>query len=158
MNFETFVGNTSLRTTGRLFAGVRFKFTRHDAFDASYSYSPSDVITTGTLAQTNPASITKVSKAAPLRANFFSFNYVRTFSFAHRWQPFLTAGIGLGYWSNFFASKDHFATNMGGGLGFSLTQHWALRAEYRNFIFQRPDQNGSLTFNQIPSVGLVFRF
>lgn len=158
INFVTFIGSTSLRTTGRLFAGVRFNFTRRDAFEASYSFSPSDVITAGILAQTNPPSITAISRAAPLRANFFSFNYVRTWSFARRWQPFLTAGIGLGYWSNFYASKNHFASNMGGGLSYLLTSHWAIRAEYRNFIFARPDQNSTLTLNQIPSVGLVFRF
>jgi opacity protein-like surface antigen len=157
-NFITFVGSTSLRTTGRLFVGARFNFTPRDAFEASYSYSPSDVITRGILAQSNPPSITQISTAAPLRPDFWSFNYVRTWSAARRWRPFFTGGIGLGHWSNFFAFKNHFTANLGGGLTYSLTEHWAVRAEYRNFIFPMPGQNSTITYNQIPSVGFVFRF
>ena len=59
---------SSFSKTGRLFTGVRLRFTRHDALEASYSYSP------------NHFSLqegTQSLGSAYNRVNLISFNYVR---------------------------------------------------------------------------------
>jgi len=52
----------------------------------------------------------------------------------------------------------------GGGVDWNLTQHLAIRAEYRGFVYERPDFNlaalhsGAVTNTGQPSAGIVFRF
>ena len=52
----------------------------------------------------------------------------------------------------------------GGGADWNLTQHFALRAEYRGFVYERPDfdlaalHSGATTHTAQPSAGIVFRF
>ena len=52
----------------------------------------------------------------------------------------------------------------GGGADFGLTRHWALRAEYRGFIYNTPDfgvqglSNDGWTHTAQPSAGVVFNF
>jgi outer membrane immunogenic protein len=52
----------------------------------------------------------------------------------------------------------------GGGVDWNLTQHFAIRAEYRGFVYERPDfglesmHSGATTHTAQPSAGIVFRF
>jgi opacity protein-like surface antigen len=52
----------------------------------------------------------------------------------------------------------------GGGVDYNLTRHFALRAEYRGFVYERPDfdlqalHSGATTYTAQPSAGIVFRF
>ncbi len=76
---------SSFSKTGRLFSGARFRFTRRDAIEASYSYSP------------NHFSLqegTQPLGSAYNRDELISFNYVRYLSAGTRVQPFATAGLG----------------------------------------------------------------
>ena len=49
-------------------------------------------------------------------------------------------------------------------LTYDLTEHFALRAEYRGFVYERPDfglqslHSGAATHTAQPSAGIVFRF
>ncbi|MGH9732149.1 MAG: hypothetical protein ACRD4A_10640, partial [Candidatus Acidiferrales bacterium] len=62
---------SSLLTTGRFFGGIRFWFDRHEALEASYSYSPSDLVFRDTC---TPNCIDS-STTGTVRANFFAVNY-----------------------------------------------------------------------------------
>jgi opacity protein-like surface antigen len=52
----------------------------------------------------------------------------------------------------------------GGGVDFGISKHLALRAEYRGFVYKRPDfglaalNSSATTHTAQPSAGLVFRF
>jgi opacity protein-like surface antigen len=52
----------------------------------------------------------------------------------------------------------------GGGADYELTKHFMLRAEYRGFVYERPDfdlatlHSGATTHTAQPSAGIVFRF
>lgn len=52
----------------------------------------------------------------------------------------------------------------GGGADYNLTEHFALRLEYRGFVYERPDfdlatlHSGAITHTAQPSAGIVFRF
>ena len=52
----------------------------------------------------------------------------------------------------------------GGGADHELTKHFTLRAEYRGYLYERPDfgldalHSGATTHSAQPSAGIVFRF
>jgi opacity protein-like surface antigen len=52
----------------------------------------------------------------------------------------------------------------GGGVDFDPSSHFALRAEYRGFVYGQPDfglaslHSGATTHSAQPSAGIVFRF
>src|SRR5712664_4629691 len=52
----------------------------------------------------------------------------------------------------------------GGGADYDLSKHFTLRAEYRGFVYERPDfdlatlHSGATTHTAQPSAGIVFRF
>lgn len=153
--------HASLRTTGRLFAGVRLWLDGSQAIEASYSYSPSALLVSASAAGL-PVGFTSTS---PLRASFFAGNYVHTLPKVARLRPFLTAGAGVVWFYSRFAeavSHDPFAANLGGGFDLSVSHHWTVRAEYRDWIFEMPQvrQQGpsGLTHNSVASAGIAFRF
>lgn len=176
--FGTVLNTTHVPTSGRLFTGFRFWFNNHEALEASYSYSPSNIVETSFCEQVNCGGSIEESFA---RANFFSLNYVRSFRIRSRVRPFLTSGIGLMYIrrldhniifgghpftvKNPVYEPDPFTVNLGGGVDVRLNNHWFFRAEYRDWLFEGPRQNDffsggatGLTHNQVPSLGLAFRF
>lgn len=59
---------------------------------------------------------------------------------------------------------DRFTANLGGGADVRINEHWSLRAEFRDWVFEAPRQTDfsdsatGLERNQVPSLGLVFRF
>lgn len=156
------VTTASLRTTGRIFAGARFFLDSRDAIEASLSYSPSDLLLRSTC---NPNCGGTRTAVEPLRAFLLAANYVRVFRSAARIEPFLTLGAGLVAFDQVQTLRlghDPFATNLGGGFDLRLSRHWAVRAEYRDWIFEMPRESQAtatgLTHNSVPSAGIVYRF
>ena len=166
----------SVSARGRLFTGARFRFTRHDAIEASYSFSTNHF--------DYRAGNTYATAIGYTRLDVVSFNYVRYLWVRSRIQPFATAGIGtnrfrggpgywvypvnviaggkgIGYTVNFANPGDNgwqFAWNYGGGADFILPWHFALRVELRNYVSDQPIPLTGTSHNLVPSAGFVFRF
>jgi opacity protein-like surface antigen len=152
----------------RLFAGGRYRFTRHDALEASFSYSP------------NHFSVTQAGESAVsgyTRMDLLSCNYVRYLWTKTSFQPFVTGGVGgngFGGLSNtssslsglFNASNGwHFAWNFGGGADVVLQRHFAVRLELRDYQTGQPTPGAAITtgmggtsHNIVPSAGIAYRF
>jgi opacity protein-like surface antigen len=152
---------SSFSKTGRLFTGGRFRFTRHDALEASYSYSP------------NHFSVQQGTQAlgsAYNRVNLVSFNYVRYLWTRTLVQPFATVGLGTNRFSgpssatlvvSGLVKADNgyqFAWNYGGGADIGLQRHLALRLELRDYVTAQPSFITGTSHNIVPSAGIVFRF
>jgi opacity protein-like surface antigen len=160
---------SSFSKTARLFAGARIRFTRHDALEASYSYSPNHL-------SLQPAGPPEVS--AYNRVDLISFNYVRYLGAKSSVQPFVTGGLGVNrfsgpsnasaFVSGYFTADNgwQFAWNYGGGADLVLQRHIALRLEIRDYATGQPMPSstsgitgmGGTSHNIVPSAGIVFRF
>jgi len=139
----------SFSKAGRLSTGARFRFTRHDAIEASYSYSP------------NPFVLTQQSD----RFDLISFNYVRYLGIRTRLQPFVTAGVGANHLSGLSPASGvpsgkgyQFAWNYGAGADIVLQRRFALRLELRDYVGGQPSIITGTSHNIVPSAGIVFRF
>ena len=159
--FVNFTVKSSLRTTGRLFAGMRLWVDKSQAFEASYSYSPSSLISRFTC---SPSCTGLGIRTIPLRASFFAGNYIHTLPQIGRFRPFLTAGAGV---LTFFqegpgyVQHDPFTVNLGAGFDRDIARHWAVRTEYRDWIYEMPrfgSTASGLVHNMVPSIGPAFRF
>jgi hypothetical protein len=152
---------SSFSKTGRLFAGARLRFTRHDALEASYSFSPNHL---------SFLSATGVSGDAYNRVNLVSVNYVRYLWAKTPVQPFVTGGVGFNRFSGpsgasaiveglVSASNGvQFAGNFGGGTDVVLRRHVALRLELRDYMTGQPAFIPGTSHNIVPSAGIVLRF
>jgi opacity protein-like surface antigen len=171
--FVTSDFKTHIHPAGRLLTGFRYWLTPQDGFEASYSYAPSNItgtiVTTLTLIPPMTATTTIQLFDASVRAHFYSFNYVRRFRPRSRWRPYLTAGIGGVHWEAAFGPlfqqdfDNGFTGNFGLGMDWSFSSHWALQAEYRDYLVEHPRVFNlapptGLSHAQSPTVGLVFRF
>ena len=151
---------SSFSKTGRLFTGARLRFTRHDALEASYSYSP------------NHSSLvlgTQSLGTAYNRVDLISVNYVRYLWVKTRVQPFATAGLGTSRFGGRFVAIPvvsstaiavdgfQFAWNYGGGADVVLKPHLALRFELRDYVTGQPGFITGTSHNTVPSAGFVFR-
>jgi opacity protein-like surface antigen len=152
--------------TARAFAGGRYRFTRHDALEASYSYSPNHF----SLQQAGLAALSGYN-----RVDLMSFNYVRYLWAKTSVQPFVTGGLGVNRFSgpsnasavvSGYVNADNgwqFAWIYGGGADLVLQRHLALRLEVRDYITGQPKFNltsgtNGTSHNIVPSAGIVFRF
>lgn len=134
---------------GRVFAGVRIRLTRHDAVEASTSWSP-DIF----------------DEAYPLlyensRLSSYSTNYVRYLSTYSHLQPFVTTGVG---WESFHGSSlgkvagdSSFAWNYGAGIDVIPQRYFAVRLEIRDYAASIPVAHTTTLHNVVPSIGIVFR-
>jgi len=151
---------SSFSKTGRLLTGARLRFTRHDALEASYSFSPNHF----SLQQgTQPIG------SAYNRVNLVSFNYVRYLWVRTRLNPFVTAGVGTNRFSGPVSASAvvlglvgadngwQFAWNYGGGADLVLQRHLALRLELRDYVSGQPSFIIGTSHNIVPSVGIVFK-
>jgi len=155
----------SSTSAGRVVAGARWRFTPHDALEASYSFSPNHMsFQSGTVTQSSKYN----------RVDLVCFNFVRYLWTKTPIQPFATAGIGLnrfsgppalgplpGYLSTFWFNNDNgyqLAWNFGGGTDVVLQRHFALRLELRDYVTGQPSFISGLSHNIVPSAGIVFRF
>ena len=156
--------NQHATDTGGFLLSYRYHFNRWLAADASYGYarntqenftssSPLSVQadvhqTTGALVVTIPRRVFKV-------------------------HPYFLAGLGAlvfdptGNGGGFVSgaqsqTKAAFVYGVGGD--YDLGKHFTLRAEYRGFVYGRPDfdlaslHSGATTHTAQPSAGIVFRF
>jgi len=160
---------SSFSKTERLFTGGRYRFTRHDALEASYSYGPNHF----TLQPAGQPALSGYN-----RVDLISFNYVRYLWAKTSFQPFVTAGLGANRFSgpsnasavvSGYVNADNgwqFAWNYGGGADLVFQRHFALRLELRDHITGQPKPTSTsgitgltgTSHNVVPSVGLIFRF
>jgi hypothetical protein len=145
----------TLQNSGRLFAGADFWFTQHDAIQASYAYNSADMTeSTENLDPPVPGGWVGFIE----RAHTLSFDYMHSFQAGSRWQVLVMAGIGR-IWRTPLAPGS-FVSNLGAGAEFSLTRHWGIRAEYRDFMMPYPTAGfvGGMANNHAPTIGLVYHF
>ncbi len=166
----TSVLTSSFSKTGRLVVGGRFRFTRHDALEASYAFSPNHLTLRGT--ETNPLTglSEQVTGSSYNRLNLLSFNYVRYLWTRAPLQPFATGGTGLSRLNgplNASAVTEgltaanngfQFAWNFGGGTDIVLQRHLAIRVELRDYLAAPPRPITGTSHNIVPSAGVVYRF
>jgi opacity protein-like surface antigen len=146
--------------TGGFLLSYRYHFNRWLAADASYGYAR-NTQQNGTLdVQANVHQATgTVVVTIPRRVS--------------RFNSYLLAGAGAlvfdptGNFGGFVvgASRQAKAAFVyGGGVDYDLTRHFALRVEYRGFVYGRPDfglaalHSSSTTHTAQPSAGIVFHF
>lgn len=158
----TFVASQTVEDSGRLFVGGDFWLTRHDAIQASYSYAPADLPSTVTIVIYPPGSsqpsTNVTSSTGSLGGHFLSFDYLRSFTLSRNWSLLLAAGVGAVWWHSRSFTPRHFSANLGVGLSYRLTRHWAVRAEYRDYMEEFPPSGGAMLHDHAPTVGLVYRF
>jgi hypothetical protein len=151
---------SSFSKTGRASAGARLRFTRHDALEASYSYSANHL---------SLQEGTQSLGSAYNRVDLISFNYVRYLWIKTRLQPFATLGVGTNRFSGpssasavvsglVSASNGYqFAWNYGGGADLVLQRHLALRLELGDYVTGQPSFITGTNHDVVPSAGIVFR-
>jgi opacity protein-like surface antigen len=149
--------------TGGVLIGYRYHFDRWLAAEANYGY---DRNTQQNLTSGGPFNVqANVHQATAA--------LVVTLPGSYRVNPYVLAGAGALVFdptgnagqSVPGALRQAKATFVyGGGVDFTLVKHVALRAEYRGFVYNRPDfqlatLNSNVTAHTAePSAGLVFRF
>jgi len=146
--------------TGRVAAGGRLRFTRHDAIEASYSYSPN---------QFSLKYGTQSLGSAYNHVDLISFNYVRYLWLRTSVQPFATVGVGTNRFIGpasasavlyGYVNADNgfqFAWNYGAGADLVLQRRLALRLELRDYVTGQPSFITGTSHNVVPSLGIVFR-
>lgn len=88
-------------------------------------------------------------------------------------KPYVLAGLGAlvfdptnnaGGFLLGAQSQERAAFLYGGGADYDVAKHLTVRAEYRGFVYERPDfevatlHSGATTHTAQPSAGIVFRF
>jgi len=145
--------------TGGFVVGYRYRFNRWVAGEADYGWVENSQ---QNLTAAGPLNIrTNVHEATGA--------LVVTLPHTNRIYPYLLAGGGALVFdptSNaagaLWQAKGAFLC--GGGVDFAVARHVALRAEYRGFVYDRPDFGSPLLASNViantaqPSAGVVFRF
>lgn len=149
--------------TGGVLLGYRYHFNRWLAAEASYGYDRDTQQNLTAGGQFNPQ--TNVYQATGAA--------VVTLPLNGRVNPYVLAGAGAlvfdptGNASQTVAGalrQAKAAFVYSGGADFKVVNHLALRAEYRGFVYDRPDfglaslPTGVLAHTAQPSAGLVFKF
>jgi len=153
---------SSFSKAGRFFVGGRLRFTRHEALEASYSFSP------------NRSSFWQGNQSFGSgydRVDLVAFNYVHYLWVRTPVQPFATIGLGTNHFSggpsvvpsivspSIKSDNGHqFAWNYGGGADIVLQRHFALRLELRDYVTSQPSFITGTSHNLVPSAGIVLRF
>lgn len=164
---------SSFTKTGRLMAGGRFRFSRNNAFEASYSFSPNHLTLQGTEGILFPSGVAvnlPLPSSSYNRVSLLSLNYVRYVWTRGRFQPFATVGVGAQRFSGPYniaavssglisaSNGVQMAGNFGGGTDFALTRYLALRVEVRDYRTRQPAFLRGASDNIVPSAGIVVRF
>jgi opacity protein-like surface antigen len=149
--------------TGGVLIGYRYHFTNWIAAEANYGY---DRNTQQNFTSTGPFNVqSNVHQATAAM--------VVTLPQVLRINPYVLAGAGAlvfdptgnaGQSVPGALRQAKAAFVYGGGVDFPLVRHLALRAEYRGFVYNRPDFQLAALDSRVtahtaqPSAGLVFRF
>jgi outer membrane immunogenic protein len=149
--------------TGGLIVGYRYHFDRWLAAEANYGY---DRNTQQNFTTSGPFNVqANVHQATAALVVTLPVNY--------RFNPYVLAGAGALVFNPtnnpgqsvpgaLWQAKAAFV--YGGGVDFTVVRHVAIRAEYRGFVYNRPDfelaaLNSQTTAHTAqPSAGVVFRF
>ena len=156
--------NQHATDTGGVLVSYRYHFNRWLAADASYGYirnTQQNFTSSGPFnVQANVHEATGALVVTAPRRIFRLNPYVLAGAGALVFDPTGNAG---GFVSG-AQSQARAAFVYGGGADYELTKHFMLRAEYRGFVYERPDfrldalHSGVTTHTAQPSAGIVFRF
>ena len=156
--------NQHATDTGGFLLSYRYHFNRWLAADASYGY-----------ARNTQQNFTSSSQLG-VQANVHQATGALVVTAPHRifrLAPYVLAGTGAlvfdptangGGSASGAQSQSKAAFVYGGGADYDLSRHFTLRAEYRGFVYGRPDfdlaalHSGTTTHTAQPSAGIVFRF
>jgi len=156
--------NQHATDTGGFLLSYRYHFNRWLAADASYGY-----------ARNTQQNLTSSSQFG-VQANVHQATGALVVTAPHRifrLAPYVLAGTGAlvfdptgnaGGSVSGAQSQSKAAFVYGGGADYDLSRHFTLRAEYRGFVYGRPDfdlaalHSGTTTHTAQPSAGIVFRF
>jgi opacity protein-like surface antigen len=156
--------NQHATDTGGFLLSYRYHFNRWLAADASYGYARN---TQQNFAPSGPFSV---------QANVHQTTGALVITVPHRvfkLHPYALAGAGAlvfdptgnrGGFVSGAQSQAKAAFVYGGGADYDLSKHFTLRAEYRGFVYERPDfdlatlHSGATTHTAQPSAGIVLRF
>lgn len=155
----TIRAETAFATTGRIIVGGRYYFTRDNAVESSYAFTPSRFQGRESFSSTLFPTVESFASRA-VDVHTFAFNYVRYLARRERLQPFVTGGLGFQVFSASGVGTE-FAGNFGGGVDVRLHPRVSVRTELRDFISERPPfttfDERRITHNVVPSLGLAFR-
>jgi opacity protein-like surface antigen len=150
--------------TGAFLLSYRYHINRWLAADASYGYARNtqqNFTSDGALnVQANVHQSTGALVVTVPRKVFRLSPYVLAGAGALVFDP--TGNVG-GFVAG-ASSQAKGAFVYGGGVDYDLTQHLAVRVEYRGFVYDRPDfglaalHSGSTTHTAQPSAGIVIHF
>ena len=156
--------NQHATDTGGFLLSYRYHFNRWLAADASYGYARN---TQQNFTSSGPFSVqANVHQATGALVVTAPRRILRL-------NPYVLAGAGAlvfdptgnaGVFVSGAQSQSRAAFVYGGGADYELTKHFMLRAEYRGFVYERPDfdlatlNSGATTHTAQPSAGIVFRF
>jgi opacity protein-like surface antigen len=156
--------NQHATDAGGFLLSYRYHFNRWLAADASYGHARNtqqNFTSPGPLdVQANVHQATGAIVVTVPRRVFKVHPYVLAGAGALVFDPTGNAG---GFVSG-AQSQSRAAFVYGGGADYDLSIHFALRAEYRGFVYGRPDfdlatlHSGATTHTAEPSAGIVFRF
>ena len=156
--------NQHATDAGGFLLSYRYHFNRWLAADASYGY-----------ARNTQQNFTSSSQFG-VQANMHQATGALVVTAPHRifrLAPYVLAGTGAlvfdptgnaGGSVSGAQSQSKAAFVYGGGADYDLSRHFTLRAEYRGFVYGRPDfdlaalHSGTTTHTAQPSAGIVFRF
>jgi opacity protein-like surface antigen len=156
--------NQHATDAGGFLLSYRYHFNRWLAADASYGYARNT--------QQNFTSSGPLSEQGNVHqaTGALVFTVPRR---VFRLHPYVLAGVGAlvfdptgnrGGFVSGAQSQSRAAFVYGGGADYDLGKHFTLRAEYRGFVYERPDfglatlHSGATTHTAQPSAGIVFRF
>jgi opacity protein-like surface antigen len=150
--------------TGGVLVNYRYHFNRWLAAEASYGYNRNTQqnfsLTGASNVQANAHQATGALVVTVPRRIFRLNPYVLAGSGALVFDPTGNpGGVVTGA-----TSQARAAFLYGGGVDYDLIKHVTLRAEYRGFVYERPDfglaalHSGQTAHTAQPSAGLVFRF
>jgi opacity protein-like surface antigen len=149
--------------TGGFLVGYRYHFNRWIAAEADYGYVRN---TQESLTGSGPFNVqssiheTTGEFVVTLPNTRRIYPYALAGAGALVFDP--TANAGLSVPGAAWQAKAAFV--YGGGADFAVARHVALRAEYRGFVYDRPDfglaalSSSVITHTAQPSAGIVFRF
>ncbi len=150
--------------TGGVLVGYRFHFNRWLAADASYGYDRNAQQSFSIAGPTSIQSNVHQATGALVVSLPISVSRLRPYALAGAGALVFDPTGNIGGFMPGAQSQAKAAFVYGAGVDYRIASHLALRAEYRGFVYNRPDfslagaDTNVTTHTAQPSAGLVFRF